>query len=88
MNAPFLRKLYTRKNKSINLQHSASLRENKDQYFQNMQKMLLEDEESDEETRAILKKENGNIIDIKDYLESKRRSMIRLHLVKNINKKL
>jgi hypothetical protein len=53
-----------------------------------MQKMLLEDEESDEETRAILKKENGNIIDIKDYLENKRRSMIRLHLVKNINKKL
>ena len=88
MNAPFLRKLQTRNNKSMNLGQSASLRENKDLYFQNMRKMLQEDEESDEETRAKLKKENGNTLDIKNYLEKKKRSMITQHLVKNINKKL
>ena len=53
-----------------------------------MRKMLQEDEESDEETRAKLKNENGNTLDIKNYLEKKKRSMITLHLVKNINKKL
>ena len=72
----------------MNLGQSASLRENKDLYFQNMRKMLQEDEESDEETRAKLKNENGNTLDIKNYLEKKKRSMITLHLVKNINKKL
>ena len=72
----------------MNLGQSASLRENKDLYFQNMRKMLQEDEESDEETRAKLKKENGHTLDIKNYLEKKKRSMITLHLVKNINKKL
>jgi hypothetical protein len=49
---------------------------------------MQEDEESDEETRAILKKESEHSIDIKSYLENKKRNMIRLHLVKNINKKL
>jgi hypothetical protein len=60
----------------MNLGQSASLRENKDLYFQNMRKILQEDEESDEETRAKLKNENGNTLDIKNYLEKKKRSMI------------
>jgi hypothetical protein len=49
---------------------------------------MLEDEESDEETREILKKESGHSIDIKSYLENKKKTMIRLHLIKNINKKV
>jgi len=49
---------------------------------------MQEDEESDEETREILKKESGHSIDIKSYLENKKKTIIRLHRIKNINKKL
>lgn len=47
--------------------------------------MLQEDEESDEETQVIMKEQPS---DINSYLENKRRSIIRTHLIKNINKKL